>query len=456
MARPSGIRVRHSRSCTSHKGGNCKPHANGCPSRNGSECACRDREGRCWPAYEAHVWDSRRKVKIRRTFRSFDEAKTWRTDTAKAAKDGWLAAPSKRTVKDAGDELVEKMRNGAALSRSRGRYKPSVIRSYQRNLRKYVYPELGSVRLSNLRRRDVQHFIDALTARGLTGSSVRNILAPLQVLCRRAVEDDELPTNPTANLRLPEGPGRRERVAPVAEALKLVEALPKALQALFATAFFAGLRRGELRALRWSDIDDDVAVIRVSRSWDDVEGEVEPKSKKGERTVPIPSRLRIILLEHKAATGRRSSDLVFGRTASQPFSPGTTDKNARRAWASRFACGCDVDPEAEPVVDRDGRTVCLEHHAPVLEPIGLHECRHTYVSLMHDAGFSLERIGDYVGHSSAYMVDRYRHLLEGHEAEAAERFDAYIDRQAGAQRGARLSDVSADPAGLSRNRGARR
>jgi hypothetical protein len=35
---------------------------------------------------------------------------------------------------------------------------------------------------------------------------------------------------------------------------------------------------------------------------------------------------------------------------------------------------------------------------------------------MHDASFSLERIGDYVGRSSAYMTDRYRHLLEGDEA----------------------------------------
>jgi hypothetical protein len=45
---------------------------------------------------------------------------------------------------------------------------------------------------------------------------------------------------------------------------------------------------------------------------------------------------------------------------------------------------------------------------------------------MHDAGFSLERIGDYVGHSSAWMTDRYRHLLAGHDAEAAERFEPYL------------------------------
>jgi hypothetical protein len=58
---------------------------------------------------------------------------------------------------------------------------------------------------------------------------------------------------------------------------------------------------------------------------------------------------------------------------------------------------------------------------------------------MHDAGFSLERIGDYVGHSSAYMTDAYRHLLEGHETEAAEYFEDYLTRSTGAQTGAQGS-----------------
>jgi hypothetical protein len=55
---------------------------------------------------------------------------------------------------------------------------------------------------------------------------------------------------------------------------------------------------------------------------------------------------------------------------------------------------------------------------------------------MHDAGFSLERIGDYVGHSSTYMVHRYRHLLDGHEDEAARLQEEYLARRAGAQTGA--------------------
>jgi hypothetical protein len=54
---------------------------------------------------------------------------------------------------------------------------------------------------------------------------------------------------------------------------------------------------------------------------------------------------------------------------------------------------------------------------------------------MYAAGLPLERIGDYVGHASAYMTDRYRHLLDGHEAEAADMQDAYLMRMASARAG---------------------
>jgi integrase len=90
---------------------------------------------------------------------------------------------------------------------------------------------------------------------------------------------------------------------------------------------------------------------------------------------------------------------VFGEAPEQPFNYDVTYDRAVRVWT-----------------------------AAKLEPICLHECRHTYVTLMFEAVLSLEEIGDYVGHSSAYMTDRYRHLREGHEARAAERFDDYLTR----------------------------
>jgi hypothetical protein len=82
-------------------------------------------------------------------------------------------------------------------------------------------------------------------------------------------------------LDLPASGGRRERVASPEEAAALIAALPADLHALYAMACLGGLRRGELRALRCSNVDYPAATtIRVERSWDDQAGEVSPKSRK--------------------------------------------------------------------------------------------------------------------------------------------------------------------------------
>jgi integrase len=80
----------------------------------------------------------------------------------------------------------------------------------------------------------------------------------------------------------------------------------------------------------------------------------------------------------------------------------------------------------------------------MMPPVGLHEARHCAVSYMHEAGLSLERIGDYIGHSSAYMTDRYRHLLEGHEDEARKKMDAFY----AARRATLARQSTADSASL--------
>jgi integrase len=120
---------------------------------------------------------------------------------------------------------------------------------------------------------------------------------------------------------------------------------------------------------------------------------------------------------------------VFGRSASEPFTPTHVHAKARKAWAA------ENKRRSEEAAEKGTKP-------ELLEPIGLHEARHTYLLLMHDAGLSLERIGDYVGHSSKYMTDRYRHLLDGHEAEAARAFDDYLARRTG-----RRQSISANSSG---------
>ena len=155
----------------------------------------------------------------------------------------------------------------------------------------------------------------------------------------------------------------------------------------------SGLRSGELRALRVGEVDLDAGVIRVRAGWDDVEGEIEPKSRSGERVVPIIADLRPMLLAHLMATGRRGKPgaLVFGRGDADPFLRSTPRARARKAWTTAG-----------------------------LEPITMHEARHSYASMMVAAGVDPGEVMRRMGHSTiAIDLDRYTHGLRGSEADTA-------------------------------------
>jgi integrase len=358
-------------------------------------------------SYQGWVWDTRANRKVRKSFPTEAAAKAWRSDAISAMNKGAFQAPSKVTLRQEAERWVEEARAGIVLNRSHARYKPSVLREIERSLKLHVLDDLGAQKVTAIRRRDIQTLVDRLTAKGLSGGTVRNVVNALRVVYRRALELDDLTVNPTQGLRLPATAGRRERAADPAEITELLGALKPADRPLWATAAYAGLRRGELQALRWDDVDLDSNLIHVRRGWDRHEGPIEPKSSKGTRRVPVATALRLILLEHKAGTGRRGDDLVFGSTATTPFTPSNIVKRANRAWR----------------IENEKRK---KEQRPVLVPICLHELRHSYVSMLFAAGFSQEEVGDQVGHTSAYITERYRHLLPGHEEKAAQRFDAYL------------------------------
>src|SRR5439155_8950584 len=140
---------------------------------------------------------------------------------------------------------------------------------------------------------------------------VRNTVLPLRAIYRRAIARAEVAENPTLGLSLPALRKRHERVARPQEASALIEALAAADRALWATALYAGLRRGELQALEWERIDLGAGLIRVERSWDPVAGPIEPKSNAGRRRVPISGALRRHLLAQRLRQGRPHG-LVFG------------------------------------------------------------------------------------------------------------------------------------------------
>jgi integrase len=372
----TGIRKRHSKTCRANDGGRCN----------------------CNAGWEAAVFDKRTGQKVRKTFERESDAKSWRADQLVGLRRGKSVTPTRITLREASAEFLRLAKEGQIRSRNGRRYSPATLRGYKRTLDKYLLPDLGALRLTEIRRRDLQDLVDRLMAEGFAASSLHNALNPIQAIFRRALQREWVGENPTRGLELPSPDGRRDRIADREEAGKLLRALPDSERALWATAFYAGLRRGELRALRWSDVDLGRSEIRVERSWDQKEGAIDPKSAAGSRTVPILAVLRDYLDEHKLRTGRDGADLVFGRTATEAFCAATPRNRALRAWAS-------------------------------MKPIGFHEARHTFASLLIDAGTNPKAIQEFMGHASITITfDVYGHLMPGSRDEVRERMDAYLTR----------------------------
>jgi integrase len=368
-------------------------HARACGSRRGRVCDCK-------PRYQAQAWSARDRTPIRKTFRTVSEARAWRQDTQAQLRRGTLRAPTRTTLTEAAEDWLHGAQAGLIRTRSGDPYKPSALRSYEEALRGKLLPELGRLRLSAVTRTDVQDLVDQLVAAGQAPSTVRNAILPLRAIYRRALQRQEVVLNPTCELELPAVRGRRERVARPAEAHALLAALPETDRAIWATALYAGLRRGELQALRWQDVDTERGLIHVERSWDQRTGPIEPKSRSGRRRVPLGTPLRGLLLEHRLAQGRGGSGLALGARSERAFHPGHLARRARAAW-----------------------------RAAGLQPIGLHECRHTYAAFMIAAGVNAKALSAYMGHSSITVtLDRYGHLMPGAEGEAAAMLDAYLAR----------------------------
>jgi integrase len=324
------------------------------------------------------------------------EARAWRQESQAAIRKQTMRAPSSVTVGEVAVEWLAAAESGRVRTRSGTPYKPSALRSYERELRRRVLPEFGQMRLSSLTRTMVQDFADSLVGEGRSPSAVRNAILPLRAIYRRAIDRGEVDLNPTLKLSLPAVPPRRERVPRPSEAAALITAVPLGDQAVWATALYAGLRRGELQALDWSHIDLEAGVIHVQRSWDPRAGLIGPKSKAGNRRVPISETLRVHLLQQRLQQGRGGQGFVFTSKSGSPFDSAGLATRARKAWA-----------------------------AVGLEPVGLHDCRHTYAAFMIAAGVNAKALSTYMGHSTI-TLDRYGHLLPGNEREAAGLLDQWL------------------------------
>lgn len=368
-----------------------KRHTSSCPALREKRCMCRG-------GYRAEVYSPRDKKKLRKTFTQKGEAESWAADIKRGVDLGTVRAPTKRTLAEAATAWLVGAEEGTVRNRSGNRYKPATLRGYRQALEDHVLPELGGTRLNGLTTSDLQELVDHWQAAKQAPSTIRNSIKPLQAIYRRARSREGLAINPTRDLELPApSPKEVEIVAPEVAA-ELLAAVPAGDRAIWATALYAGLRYGELRALRWSSVDLAAGSIRVVESWDAKEGSIAPKTRTSRRSTPLPGLLRDYLMEHRMARGEPAGDsLVFGSDG-VPFQAAVIYRRADRSWQDRS-----------------------------LGRLRLHQARHTYASFMIAAGVNAKALSSFMGHSSIKVTfDLYGHLMPGTEAEAAALLDRYL------------------------------
>jgi integrase len=181
------------------------------------------------------------------------------------------------------------------------------------------------------------------------------------------------------------------------------------LHPIASLALATGLRRGELLALEWGDIDLERAVLRVERSLEETKAGLRikpPKTKRGRRNLTLPLEAVTMLREHRGQ--QRELRLALGQGGQPVLVFSTID-------------GSLLSPDN---LSRDWRRVCRAKKLPL---VSFHALRHTHASTLIRAGVDVLTISRRLGHAKAAMtLDVYGHLMEGSDAAAAKAMEGVL------------------------------
>lgn len=255
------------------------------------------------------------------------EAKRKLEDAKRKAEQGLLVAASKQTLAEYLDYWLN------TISKS---IEATTVESY-RNHTQRTRDVLGHIQVQKLKRDHIQRFINELTEE-LAASTIRQMFAILEIALNAAVEWKALSTSPCDGVVLPKLVETEQAILTAEEAQRLLKfARGHALEPFIVLALGTAMRKGEICALRWSDIDFEKNVIRVERKVYNLrhpDGHYRmtpgiPKSKSSKRTLPLAGFVKEALLRHRkvqlAARMKvldwQDNDLVFCGGEGKFFQP---------------------------------------------------------------------------------------------------------------------------------------
>ena len=292
----------------------------------------------------------------------------------------------------------------------------STQNNYENVIHNHVLPEIGKIPLNKLSQNDLQQFYGRLKKNGrkrlteqygagLSDRMVRMCHAVCRSALERAVRDDLLRTNPAIGCKLPPKKAREMQVLTREELQRfLIQAKFEGYYEVFLLDLATGLRRGELMALQWDDLNFKTGVLNVNKQVYDVRGQLQistPKTKNSVRKIVLPPAVVEVLREYKKTVDSR--------------------------WM--FPSPVKEDCPITPGVVRRRLQFILEHAG--CKHVRFHDLRHTFATLALENGMDVKTLSAMLGHvSAATTLDIYTHITDDMQRAAAANIDRSIGKAA--------------------------
>ena len=292
--------------------------------------------------------------------------------------------------------------------------RPNTQMSYERRIYQHIIPALGNIHLDKLTAGDIQQFYTHLRqngrllrtelyGEGLSDQTIRGIHTTLHAALDKASEEKLLFRNPADSCKPPSARPREMQVLTPEEIQRLlIQAREDSCYELFLLELSTGLRRGEILALQWDDLNLRTGALRVERQVHRVKGELvvsPPKTKAGNRTVLLPAPVLKVLKAYQETVHSR--------------------------WM--FPSPVKEDSPMDPAAIRKRLQTVLDRAE--CKRLRFHDLRHTFATASLEHGMDIKTLSTIIGHvSSTTTLNTYTHVTDAMRQSAADKIDRGIGR----------------------------